>query len=69
MPYKGYTTSWKFLIKDYRDVKRQKQMVIDHFSTKDRYIVPKSKKQLWLQTAMLRVMLKLPGKEKLLVAS
>ncbi|MGN8068679.1 FAD-dependent monooxygenase [Mucilaginibacter sp. 22184] len=29
-------------------------------------MVPKSKKQLWLQTAMLRVMLKLPGKEKLL---
>jgi 2-polyprenyl-6-methoxyphenol hydroxylase-like FAD-dependent oxidoreductase len=29
-------------------------------------MVPKSKKQLWLQTAMLRLMLKLPGKEKLL---
>ena len=29
-------------------------------------MVPKSKKQLWLQTVMLRLMLKLPGKEKLL---
>jgi 2-polyprenyl-6-methoxyphenol hydroxylase-like FAD-dependent oxidoreductase len=29
-------------------------------------MVPKSKKQLWLQTIMLRLMLKLPGKEKLL---
>ncbi|MGY8712161.1 hypothetical protein RAD16_41110, partial [Bradyrhizobium sp. 18BD] len=29
-------------------------------------MVPKSKKQLWLQTTMLRLMLKLPGKEKIL---